>query len=155
MAKNLGEGMSHFTNDCEAIVMYTYSERYCGGDDKSYCIHIKGKGKTSWYDESQLELIETNKADLLEQWESEAKQEYDLKSDLDWIFKHGKDVLEGPVGATVAALAKCFGLTNLWGSKGEGATYWLNAMTTIEMAKPFLEAGDKEGWLNHCKTIEA
>jgi len=154
VAKDLGKSMSHFTNDCEAIVMYTYAEKYWGDDHKSYCLHIKGRGKSSWYYEHQLELIEANRLDLLEEWEREAKEEADMKSDLDWIFAHGKEVLESAHGATVSALAKCFGLTDLWGGRGEGITYYSNAISTLTMAKPFLEAGDKEGWLNHCKTIE-
>jgi len=154
VAKDLGESMSHFENDCEAIVMYTYAERYWGDNHKSYCIYIKGRGQVSWYYEHQLELIETGRLDLLEAWENEVKQEADMKSDLDWIFNNGKDVLEGAHGATVEALAKCFGLTNLWGSRGEGVTYYYNSLATLEMAKPYLEKGDKEGWLNHCKTIE-
>ena len=154
VAKDLGKSMSHFDNDCEAIVMYTYAEKYWGYGHKSYCLHIKGRGQSSWYYEQQLELIEANRLDLLEKWEREAKEEADMKSDLDWIFAHGKEVLEGAHGDTVSALAKCFGLTDLWGSRGEGITYYSNAMTTLAMAKPFLEAGDKEDWINHCKTIE-
>ncbi len=154
VAKDLGKSMRHFDNDCEAIVMYTCAERYGGNNHKSYCIHIKGKGETSWYSEHQLELIDANRLDLREQWEREEKEEADMKSDLDWIFAHGKEVLDSAHGATVSALAKCFGLTDLWGSRGEGITYYSNARATLAMAKPFLEAGDKEGWLCHCKTIE-
>ena len=93
-------------------------------------------------------MIEANRSELLEQGESDAKAEADMKSDLDWIFSHGKEVLEAPHGSTIAALAECFGLTNLWGSRGEGITYYTNAMKTMAAAEPFLKTGDKEGWLN-------
>ena len=154
IAKDLGQNMSHFTSDCEAIVMYTYNEKYGGGNIDSYCLHIKGSGKVSWYHEHQLELIEENRLDLLEQWETKAKKEADLKSDIDWIFSNGKEVLENPHGSTISALAKCFGLTNLWGKNGEWITYHSNATGTLAMARPFLEVGDKTGWLEHCKTVE-
>jgi len=154
VAKDLGPMMSHFESDCEAIVMYTYSEEYGGGDIDSYCIHIKGCGQVSWYHEPQLELIEANRLDLLEQWEAEAKNEADMKSNLDWIFAHGEEVLKGAHGATIRALANCFGLTDLWGKNGEGVTYYHNAMITLKMVKPFLDAGDKAKWLDHCKTIK-
>lgn len=154
VAEDLGPMMSHFESGCEAIVIYTYNEKYGGGDIDSYCIHIKGRGEVSWYHEPQLELIEENRLDLLGQWEEEAKNEADMKSDIDWIFTHGEEVLEGAHGATISALAKCFGLTNLWGSNGEGINYYHNSMATIEMARPFLQAGDKDGWLEHCKTIK-
>lgn len=153
IAKDLGQSMSHFKNDCEAIVIGSYDDQYGGGNTDSYTIHIKGAGETSWYYESQLELIEANRLDLLTQWEDEAKAEADMKSDLDWIFSHGKEVLKGAHGSTVAALAKCFGLTDLWGSRGEGITYYSNAIATIAMAEPFLIEGDKKGWLSHCETI--
>lgn len=153
VAKDLGKFMDHFQNDCEAIVMYTYNEKFGGGNIDSYCIHIKGRGQVAWYYEHQLELIEVDRVDLLKQWETEEEKEADMKSNIDWIFSHGKEVLEETHGATIAALAKCFGLMNLWGSSGEGITYYSNARVTINMAKPFLESGDKEGWFRHCKTL--
>lgn len=156
VAKDLGHGMSHFQSDCEAIIIGSYTDQFGGGCTKSYTIHIKDGGEVSWYEEHQLGLIEANRLDLLEQWEEEAKNEADMKSDLDWIFANGEDVLKNPHGDTVAALAECFGLTDLWGNRGEGATYYCNVVTTLSMATPFLRAGDKEGWLNYCKQeIEA
>jgi len=154
VTKDLGQSMSHFQSDCEAIVMYTYSEKYGGDDIDSYCIHIKGRGQVSWYHEHQLELIEAGRIDLLEQWEKESQYEIDTKSNLDWIFNNGKEVAKTPHGASIQALANCFGLTNLWGSRGEGYAYYSNAMLTMSLATPFLDAGDKESWLNYCKTIE-
>lgn len=154
VAKDLGQSMSHFASDCEAIVMYTYSEKFGGENIDSYCIHIKGNGQTSWYYECQLALIEEDRLDLLEQWEAEEKRESNMKSDLDWIFSNGKDVLASAHGATVEALAKCFGLTDLWGRNGEGMTYYSNAMTTLKLARPFLESGNKCEWLEFCKTIK-
>ena len=155
IVKDLGPHMSHFESDCEAIVMHTYDEAFGDGDIDSYCLYIKGHGRVSWYYENQIELIEANRLDMLDQWETEEQQEDEMKSDLDWIFSHGNDVLKNPHGATVGALAKCLGLTNLWGSHGEGMTYYFNTITILQYARPFLRAGDKEGWLNHCKTIKA
>ena len=153
VAKDLGEFMSHFKSDCEAIVIGSYNDEYGGGNTKSYTIHIKGDCEVSWYYENQLMLIEAGRIDLLEQWEEEEKQESDMKSDLNWIFDHGKEVLLNPHGSTISTLAKSFGLTNLWGSRGEGITYYSNVISTLAMASPFLESGDKKGWLNYCKMI--
>jgi len=139
VAKDLGQSMSHFQNDCEAIIIASYDDQYGGGNTDSYTIHVKGGGQTSWYYEHQLELIEANRLDLLEQWEIAAKNEADIKSDLDWIFSHGKEVLEGAHSATVAALAECFGLTNLWGARGEGIDYYANTMTTLVWQDLFLK----------------
>jgi len=155
VAKNLGPCMSHFTLDVDAIVIGSYSDQFGGGGTSSYTLHLKGPGKSSWYEEHQLSLIEHNRIDILEQWEAEEKAERDMKSDLNWIFAHGPEVLESTHGATVQALASCFGIDNLWGSRGEGFVWHQNAMQTMIIAKPFLEKGDKDGWLQLCKEIKA
>ena len=77
------------------------------------------------------------------------------KSDLDWIFANGPAVAEKPHGASIQALAECFGLTNLWGRNGEGITYYSNARGTLELATPYLKAGDKAGWLARCELLRA
>lgn len=70
IAKDLGPGMSHFTNDAEAIIQYSFRDKYDhGSGDHKYCIYIKGKGNTSWYEECYLTLIEKRAPDLLDQWE--------------------------------------------------------------------------------------
>lgn len=153
IAKDLGPRMSHFTADCEAIVVGSYNDQYGYGDIDSYTLHLKGKGTSSWYYSSQLTLIEKGRKDKLAEWKAEEKAERKQKSDLDWIFTHGDEVLKAPHGASVGALAKCFGLTNLWGPSGEGFVYYENAMMTISMAEPFLRKNDKAGWLAHCATI--
>ena len=154
VAKDLGRCMSHFQSDCEAIVIYSYADRYGGSNTGSYSIHIKGSGKVSWYEEHQLEMIQADRLDLLDLWEKEAAQEVEMKSDLDWIFNNGDGVLENTHGATISALAECFGLTNLWGSRGEGVTYYSNSMMTMQISKLFLESGDKKGWLELCEEIK-
>jgi len=154
VAKDLGPYMTHFTADCEAIVIGSYKDQYGGSQADTYTIHIKGQGRTSWYDEHQLTLMEAGRADLLDQWEHEQETEAAQKRDLDWIFANGAEVLECPHGASVQALADCFGLTNLWGSRGEGFVYFQNARGTLELARPFLEAGDKDAWLQLWRPVD-
>jgi len=154
VAKDLGRSMRHFTNDCEAIVVGSYKDQFGGSDTKSYTLHLKDRGQCSWYEEHQLELIEAGRVDLLEKWEKEKEDECEKKSNLDWIFSNGQSVIESAHGATIAALAKCFGLENLWGSHGEGFVYYKNALFTLGLAKPFLEKNDKAGWLNFCSKLK-
>jgi hypothetical protein len=153
VSKNLGPMMSHFENDVDAIVMYSYCEKYGGGEEgeHEYCIYIKGHGETSWYYEKQLKLIEHNRIDLLKEWKVEEMVEEKQKSNLDWIFENGASVLKNPHGATISALAKCLSCTNLWGSSGEGFVYYQNAMAVLDMASSFLKKKDKSGWLNFAK----
>jgi hypothetical protein len=154
VAKDLGPYMEHFTNDIDAIVLGSYNDQFGGGDIKSYSLHLKGKGHSSWYYESQLTLLENNRPDLLNQWEAEAEAEIKIKSDLDWIFSHGQEVLDQGWEASVQALANCFGLINLWGNHGEGFIYFENATITLALAEPYLKTNDKIGWLSLCKGIK-
>lgn len=150
VAKDLGPHMSHFTADCEAIVIGSYKDQYGGDDTESYTLHLKGRGRSSWYEEWQLTLLEAGRLDKLKEWEDAREAEHKEKGDLDWVFAHGAEVLQNAHGASVSALAKCFGLTNLWGSHGEGFVYLENALMTLALAKPFLLTGDKTGYLALC-----
>ena len=152
VVKDLGPSMSHFTSDVDAIVIGSYKDQYGGSNEHSYTIHLKGGGKCSWYDEHQLELIEANRIDLLDAWEAEQKAEQEQKSDIDWIFENGPDVAKSPHGASVARLARDVGIDNLWGSRGEGMTYYANSMAVLALALPFLVAKDKSGWQNLCSS---
>lgn len=154
IARGLGPSMSHFQSNSEAVVIGSYADQYGGGDVDNYTLHLKGGGRCSWYKGHQLTLIERGRLDILSQWEDEEKAEEEVKGNLDWIFQNGKDILKSAHWSTISTLAKCFGLTDLWGSSGEWFVYYHNAMATLSMAKPFLEAGDQEGWIEHCKNLK-
>ena len=155
VAKDLGPHMRHFTGDCEAIVIGSYADQYGGNSRDIFTLHLKGRGKSAWYFDSQLTLIESGRLDKLQAWEEEVEAERKQKSDLDWIFANGNAVIKRPHGASIQALANCFGLTNLWGRNGEGITYYSNAIATLDMAAPYLNAGDKAGWLARCELLKA
>jgi hypothetical protein len=63
--------MSHFTGNCQAIVLYTYAEQYGrsgSNPHKDYSLFIlkRGdRGEVAWYHEDQLTLIEADRLDLL------------------------------------------------------------------------------------------
>lgn len=59
IAKDLGPSMSHFTADALAVVVGSYKDQYGGGREaeKSYTLHIQGRGPCSWYHEHQLTLV--------------------------------------------------------------------------------------------------
>ncbi|MCP5006873.1 MAG: hypothetical protein GY941_23445 [Planctomycetes bacterium] len=154
VAKDSGPSMSHFENDCEAIILYSYNDEYGGGNVSIYGIYIKGRGQVAWYDESQLKLIELNRMDILKIWEKENQDEIDLKSNIDWIFENSESVLKEQHWSSISKLAECFGLNNLWGSKGEGFVWYENAMQTFKLAEPFLKEKNKKGWLDFCEQIK-
>jgi hypothetical protein len=45
-------------------------------------------------------------------------------------------------GASIAELMRLVGITNPWGSHGEGITYYAHAYATINMLKDAFESGD-------------
>jgi hypothetical protein len=155
IVKQLPSSMSHFQADKEAIVVGSYADQYGARGDEhcesTFTIWIKDHGQVSWYDRQHLELIERGREDLLKEWEAAVEAKRVMMSDLDWIFSHPEEARNA---ASVEALAACFGLTNLWGSHGEGISYYTNAMHTLALAKPFLDARDKAGWLEFCKTLK-
>jgi len=118
-----------------------------------YALFIKGHGHCAWYHAHQLTLIESGRADILQAWESEILAETELKGNLDWIFANGPDVLKSAHGASVQALANSLYFQDLWGSHGEGFTYYSNALTILSLASPFLLAKDLEGWLKFCSRV--
>jgi len=151
LAKDLGESMSHFKKDTDAIVLGSYRDHYGHGATDNYVLYVNGCGESSWYKECQLTLIDKNGKELLQKWEDAAEKKCKIESDLDWIFENGPAVLSKTSGNTIEALASCLGITELWGSRGEGITYYCNAMDILKLAKPYLEKHDKEGWLSFCK----
>ena len=73
IGKNLGAAARFLHTDVEAIVEYSYAGKYGGLEDNSYCLYVKGIGKSSWYDANHLTLIEPGRLDLIETWKSEIK----------------------------------------------------------------------------------
>lgn len=153
VAKDLGRSMSHFQSDCDAVVIGSYGDRFGGEDHNSYTIHIRGRGQVSWYYGEQLELLERARHDLIEAWEAEEEAEEKLKSDIDWIFANGEEVIHTPHGASINTLAACLGIKNMWGLNGEGITYYHNFLLTMMAAKEYLKTGDKAGFLAFAQKV--
>lgn len=153
IAADLGKAMSHFISNREAIVLYSYKDKYREGSDKSYGIFIKGHGEVAWYYEEQLTLIAASQAELLEAWKKERDDRDVIHADIDWIFAHGLEVLARRHAPSVATLASNFGITNLWGTHGEDIDYWRNTHKVLLAALPYLITDNKTGWMQHCAIL--
>jgi hypothetical protein len=143
IAKDLGSMMDHFTNDKDAIVIGSYDDQYGGGDTSSYTIYIEGEGETSWYEEHQLTLIEKNRPDLIIAWRDAASIKRKLYSDMDWIFTHPDEAMNG---VSLARLGKDLGIKDMWGSRGEGIDLFNNQQAVWNMAEDFIIHNDRKGW---------
>jgi hypothetical protein len=110
------------------------------------CLYIEGRGEVSWYPASTLALIRHNADDELARWKREAEERHAREGGLDWIFANSEQVLKAASGSTVATLAECLGISNLWGAHGEGISYYANALQVMMLAEPYLRSGDRAGW---------
>ena len=59
IAEDLGPSMAHFTGDCEAIVIGSYSDQFGGDNDDSYSLLLltEQQYSVSWYREHKLTLL--------------------------------------------------------------------------------------------------
>jgi len=87
IAKDLGESMSHFKKDTDAIVLGSYRDHYGHGATDNYVLYVNGCGESSWYKECQLTLIDKNGKELLQKWEDAAEKGGLVTPDLKKVFK--------------------------------------------------------------------
>lgn len=120
IAKDLGPSMEHFRGKgCRAIVIGSYRDKYGGDNTKSYTLFIEGSGKTSWYDEHQLTLIERGRHDLLEMWEDQIDAKIEHESSLPWIVEHWSEIRKNMSSTSILTLFRAIGLQSSFESNGE------------------------------------
>jgi hypothetical protein len=74
VAKDLGQSMSHFRCNCDAVVVASYADLYVDSAPKDsryrriYQLQMKNGNRSAWYFEDQLTLVEKNRLDLLYEW---------------------------------------------------------------------------------------
>lgn len=117
----------------------------------SYEVFRKGRGSYAWVYEEYVTLIEPRRLDLLAEWQKELDEWQAKVSNLDWVFANGAEVLEKKHIGSVAALVKPIGWNEntLWGPNGEGFVLVERCAMVLTAARPYLESGDKDGWLTH------
>lgn len=135
----------------EAIVLYSYAEKYGGANNNEYGLYVKNAGEISWYGESILTLIEHDRKDLLHEWRDAAEKLRIVRADIDWVFENGVEVLNKKYPPSVKSLASCLGIDTLWDSTGEGYMYYRNIDRVLLFASKYLLTNDKDGWMKRCK----
>ena len=155
VADDLGECRSHFRSGFDAIVMGSYASQ-CGGtlerDHSNYTLMACDDGnELSWYDGSVLTFIEHAGSEAIKAIKQERKDRAARESDMEWIWANWATIREKPPGATMGQLMRQIGITNPWGSHGEGFVYWANAMATFEYLDAVLLSGDREAFATLCQ----
>ena len=132
-----GPGRSHSRKDEDAVVLGSYNDQYRGGEDDGrdqhqYTLLFFDGGQSSWYPEEQMTFLRHGTDEIVEI--KRKKREKDaVKSDLNWIVSNWKKIRDRVPGASMETLMKRIGITNPWGSHGEGMTYFANMEYTFNL----------------------
>ena len=142
VADDLGSYMSHFPSGGEAIVMYSYRDRYGGRPDSpsDYSLMFMDGSEVAWYRESQLTFLRRGGESEIQRIIAEREARTSQESDLRWIAANWPTIRTKVPGASAAELMRRVGITNPWGSEGEGMAWYANWEQTFAAVDPILSA---------------
>ncbi len=120
-----------------AIVMGSYKDQCSGDNVKSYTLmFLKDGNQVSWFDEGVLTFVRHgNEQEILAVKEARAARDA-AASDIKWIFDNWAGWVATNTnfpGPSIEELARRIGITNMWGSHGEGITYYGNAIRVARL----------------------
>ncbi len=145
IAADLGPTMSHFTSDVDAIVMYSYAERYGGSDVGSYSVMFCDDGsECAWYHPHQFTLLRHGGQEEIDRVLAAKEVRVKQECELGWIVANWPTFKErgSYPGASMMYLMRRVGIAEPWGNHGEGYVYHANAMGTVEFLDPIMSTGD-------------
>lgn len=145
IAKDLGDSMSHFENDRDAVILGSYRDQYGGGpsgEDHYTVMFLDTGGTCSWYYDHNLTLVRHGGESEIAGCEEAKRQRDAVESDLPWIVASWPRIREQPSGATMEALMSLLGIDNPWGRHGEGITYYRNVLMARAVLDEPLLTGD-------------
>ena len=132
--------------DAEIMILQSYKEQFGGTNTTSYTCLIRYHDEASWFREGEFELVEQS-PHLEAVWRKEIEEKRKIESSLEWVFDNAEVLSKRGYSQTVLeTLGKVIGINDLWGSRGEGLTYYTNAHIILEVATPYLEKGDINGY---------
>lgn len=145
IAKNLGPFKQHFKNDCDAIILSSYKDKYGGSgrDEKEYTVLFVDEGyECAWYEDDELTFIEHVGEHGIELVKNKRKKIDAVHSDIKWIVSNWKKIEKNVPAASVATLIKLAGIKDPWGPNGEGVHYFQCAHTVLNYVRSALKTGD-------------
>lgn len=145
IAADLGQSMSHFEKDKDAVVMGSYAEQFGGDDTKSYTLMFFQGNGSSWYEEHQLTFLRHGGEEIINEINKKAEEREKIESNLSWIVENWKEIRTGDIpSATIVKLMSFVGITDPWGNHGEGIDYYNHVRYTLKQLDPVLLTGDIE-----------
>lgn len=144
IAKDLGSSMSHFKADCDAIVIATYAQQFGGNNVDSYTLLFEDEGRVSWYHEAQLTFIKHVGQEGIKAWTDAIKERAENESALPYIVANWKSFKKDGKypSASLCELLRMVGVTNPWGSSGEGVNLYNNYNQIIRIFDEVISGGD-------------
>jgi hypothetical protein len=118
VASDLGSWMEHFRSGCQAIILYSYAEKYGSGNVHDYCLLFESGGSSAWYCEHQLTYID-HKPELMEQWLKGGEQKRAQRSDIKWIHANWSTVKEKAAPVSMLACMNLIGWDTSFNRNGE------------------------------------
>lgn len=154
IAKNLGSWMSHFEADEDVVIIGSYCDQFhhhsippvdgrcVEPNGHSYTVLFFNGGEVSWYAEHQLTFLRTGGPCIIHEIQDAYEKVKTVQTDMAWIVANWKGIKDSCPGPTISYLMGRIGITNPWGSQGEGLAYYSNARLTIQLLGAALESGD-------------
>lgn len=141
---DLGPEMAHFRAGQDAIVMGSYRDQFGGDNVDSYTLLFFDGGESSWYRTRQMAFLRHGGEEEIARVKAERAERAKVETDLAWIVTNWKTLRIKVPGATMGELMKRIGITDPWGPRGDGITYYANAHATLVLLDPILLTGDLE-----------
>lgn len=133
VADDLGESMSHFASGCNAIVEYSYLEKYGPGGDNTYSLHIENVGSSAWYYAHQLTFIRHD-PELLVEWKKAKEEQKKKHTDIKWIHANWSTIKEKTPTSTMLTCFSFIGFDTSFHRNGE----YFVLVDDWRMAFPFI-----------------
>jgi hypothetical protein len=144
IAAELGQSMSHFENDKDAVILGSYADQFGGDCTSDYTVKFLDDGsECSWYEEHQLTFLYHGGEEFIVKITKETEEREKVESDLGWIVDNWKRIREDVIpAATSKKLMSLIGITNPWGNRGEGIDYYNHFKYTVKCLDSVLLTGD-------------
>jgi len=139
----LGPPVSLVEADQDAIVLEILDTRFWKGNEQDYLLLLCESGiRIAWYNEWQLSLIRYVGEEEIKQVLADRARRETLEGNLEWIVTKWPSIRVKPPAATMCELMRRIGITDPWGARSEGYTYYMNAHETYKLLDPVLQTAD-------------
>lgn len=131
-----------------AVVTGSYSSKYGGehkGRQEGYTLLFTGSGaEISWFYLQELEFCSHVGDSAIDRINKEREERDKKQGDWDWILTHWDKIKTSPPPGSMRLMMESLGITNPWGSHGEGMAYYGNMIHTLDTLTPVLNKGSKQ-----------